>query len=130
MSEQPPHRPDFLEAYNAIEVPSPLLATKVLNDHVTITANNFFAAVEASLDMSPRTMAHFFTYSEEGNFAEGEYRKRFRRRGGQTLASLVYTHDIPRRHVAYFATYPLLATTEADIRAYQQMERIEFGLDA
>lgn len=139
----PLERPDFLVAYNAVEVPDVLVSQDAIDEHVREVANDFFEAVYSSLDLSPRTLGGFFereykmlvphhappVSSAERVTATDDYQERFRRVGGQILASVTYVRSDSNYQYAHFSKFPILPRTEDDIRAYQQLERIELGLE-
>lgn len=136
-------RPDFLNAYTAVEVPAPTLSMDAIDEQVGEVSDKFFDDVRDSLDLSYRSLGHLFeidykmlvpsyplgTAAEHMVQASDDYLKRFMRRGGQTLASVLYTRDDFNYQIAHFAKFPLLSKTEADIRSFQQLERIELGLE-
>lgn len=136
-------RPNFLDAYNAVEVPAPMLSMDAIDEQVAEVSNTFFDNVRDSLDLSYRSLEHLFeieykmlvpsypsgTAAEHMVLASDDYLKLFQRRGGQALASVLYTRDDFNYQIAHFAKFPLLAKTEEEIRAFQLMERIEIGLE-
>lgn len=136
-------RPDFLVAYNAVEVPNTMHSMDAIDEEVREVADAFFEKVSSSLDLSPRTLGHLFeieyrmlvrdypTGARPEDMVRGsdDYVQRFRRQGGQTLASVMYTRDDANFQDAHFAKYSLSPRTIDDIRSFQHLERIEFGLE-
>lgn len=136
-------RPDFLVAYNAVEVPDTMHSMDANDEEVRAASEKFFEAVSSSLDLSPRTLGHLFeieyrmlvrdspsgAHPEDMIRGSDDYVQRFRRQGGQTLAAIMYTRDDPNYQDAHFAKYSLRPKTIDDIRSFQQLERIEFGLE-
>jgi hypothetical protein len=132
-------RPDFLVAYNAVEVPPTIVSQDAIDEQVRLAEEIFFAAIQASLDLSPRTVGVFFeierrllvrqAHAEEGYFGTDDYQHRFRKSGQQILASVTYIRDDLNYQIAHFAKYPLLQGTEHGIRELQRLERIEFGIE-
>ena len=136
-------RPDFLKAYDAVEVPTTMHSMDAIDEQVRDTSDAFFEAIRDSLDLSSRSLVHLFeidyrmlvpmygegTPAQEKVIASDDYIRVFRRRGGQTLASIMYTRDDPNYQDAHFAKYPLRPVTIEQIRAFQKMERIELGLE-
>lgn len=141
--EKPRERPDFLVAYNAVEAPDTMVSQDAVDPQVNETVDTFFEAVYSSLDLSPRTLGHFFERegkmlvpryenditSSERVYATDDYQERFRRRGHQILAAVTYIRDDFNYQIAHFSKFPLTPPTEKAIRDLQQMERIEFGLE-
>jgi len=132
-------RPDFLVAYNAVEVPPTLLSQDAIDEDVHLVYRTFFGAIRDSLDLSPRTLTHFFQierrlvitqeHADAGYFGTEDYQTRFRKTGQQILASVTYERDDLNYQIAHFAKYPLLEGTVRSIRELQQLERIELGLE-
>ncbi len=132
-------RPDFLVAYNAVEVPATILSQDAIDEEVNTIKENFFAEIRDSLDLSPRTLEHFFdverrlivrqSHAEQGYFGTDDYQTHFRRTGHQILASVTYMRDDFNYQVAHFAKHTLLEDTVSGIRELQQLERIEFGIE-
>ena len=132
-------RPDFLEVYNAIEVPDPLVTMDASDPIVSKTVDTFFEAVQDSLDVSPRSLAGFFEYDYQMlvpmTVAKHEYRETndfiqiFRKKGYQVLAAVTYTRDDFNAQITQFSKYPLLPPTVVTIRELQHLERIEAGLE-
>ena len=132
-------RPDFINAYNAVQVPETLVSMDAIDEQVRSTQDSFFAAISDSLDLSSRTVGHFFEierrlllrdeHVQEGYYGTDDYQERFRKTGQQILASVTYIRDDWNYQVAHFAKYPLLEGTVRNIRELQQLERIEFGIE-
>jgi hypothetical protein len=138
-----PERPDFLSAYNAVEVPAPLLSMDAIDEQVRETTDTFFDSVIRSLDLSPLVMGNFFEIKwktltpmyedsvpyESRVHGTDDYIQMLRKQGSQTLAAVMYTRDDFNYQIAHFAKYPLLAKTEKEIRELQRLERIVSGLE-
>ena len=136
-------RPDFLEAYTAVEVQGVMRSMDATDTLVVAVSNTFFTAIRTSLDISPRSLSHLFEieqkaltpiYPEERSpehmvRTSDEYIRKFKRRGGQTLASILYTRDDFNYQDVHFAKYPLLPITEEEIRTFQHLELVEDGIE-
>ncbi len=136
-------RPDFLVAYKAVEVPDTMRSMDAIDEEVRGVSDAFFEAIGNSLDLSPRTLGGLFeieyrmlvrdypTGARPEDMIRGsdDYIRKFKRQGGQTLASVMYTRDDVNYQDAHFAKYSLRPKTIADIRSFQQFERIENGLE-
>ena len=136
-------RPDFLDAYTAVEVPAPMRSMDAIDEQVAEVSNTFFDEIRDSLDLSYRSLQHLFeiehkmlvppyprgTAPEHTVRASDDYLKVFQRRGGQALASVLYMRDDANFQIAHFSKFSLLPQTEEEIRAFQHMERIEIGLE-
>lgn len=136
-------RPDFLVAYNAVEVPDTMHSMDAIDEEVRIASDTFFENISNSLDLSPRTLEHLFeieyrmqvrdypTGARPEDMVRGsdDYVRKFKRQGGQTLAAIMYTRDDNNFQDAHFAKYSLRPKTVDDIRSFQHLERIEFGIE-
>lgn len=136
-------RPDFLVAYNAVEVPETMHSMDAIDEQVRVASDTFFENVSNSLDLSPRTLGHLFeieyrmlvrdypTGARPEDMVRGsdDYVRKFKRQGGQTLAAIIYTRDDNNFQDAHFAKYSLRPKTVDDIRSFQHLERIEFGIE-
>lgn len=132
-------RPDFLEAYNAVVVPEPLVSMDAIDEHVHATADRFFAEVRTALDLGSHTVATFFEIEdkmlvtphgpEKEVRGSDDFMHLFQRRGGQAIASVLYQRDSFNFQIAQFAKYPLLPRTIEEIREFQRLEQIIHGLE-
>lgn len=136
-------RPDFLIAYNAVEVPPTMRVQDAIDEQLRTTTDTFFENIYSSLDLSPRTLGGFFEFKfntlvplyEDDRPDSDKVRvtddmvHSFRRKGSQALAAVMSIRDDPNYTIAHFAKYPLLPQTEDLIRDLQRLERIELGLE-
>ncbi len=136
-------RPNFVDAYNAVEVPAPLLSTDAIDEHVTLTTNRFFDAIMESLDLSPLAMQYALEFKwktltpmyedsvpyEQRVHGTDDYIQMLRKQGSQTLAAVMYTRDDFNYQIAHYTKYPLLSKTEAELRELHRLERIISGLE-
>lgn len=132
-------RPDFLVAYNAVEVPATRVSADAIDEHVYELERCFMGEIRASLDLSDFALEHFFVeersllvrpeHAEQGYFDTDDYQLRYRKCGQQILASVTYTRDDFNYQVAHFAKYPLTDHTVESIRELQRIERIVAGLE-
>ncbi|UTX51225.1 hypothetical protein KI440_03385 [Candidatus Saccharibacteria bacterium TM7i] len=137
-----PERPDFMRAFEAVEVPP----TVVLQDAIEASAlqEAYLSNIQNSLDLSPRTLAYFFEYetklllpsAKEEALRRGEtgimtddYITLFRRRGHQVLASVMLIRDDFNYSVVHFAKHPITEWAAESIRELQLLERLEAGLE-
>ena len=119
-------RPDFLQAYEAVVVPRALNLEKAQEGEADRAAEHFFETIEASLDLSRRSLAELFEYSTvEAGLA---YQKTFQRVGDQAIASVLFAHR-GQRHRLFFSKSPLEQSTIDDIHAFQILERLEWGIE-
>lgn len=119
-------RPDFLQAYEAVEVPKPLNLERAREGEARETVEHFFETIETSLDLSQRSLANLFEYSTVE--AGLSYQKTFQRMGGQAIASVLYVHRAQRERL-FFSKARLEEPTIDDIRAFQLFERLESGIE-
>lgn len=132
-------RPDFLTAYNAVEVPDPLVTIDAGNEEVHGIATDFFESIQSSLDLSPRSLEGFFEYdlkmlapliASKHEYQESDdYIRTFRKKGGQALAAVMYMRDDFNNQITHFSKYRLRSSTITTIRELQHLERIEAGLE-
>ena len=109
-------RPDFLDAYTAVEVPAPMRSMDAIDEQVTEVSNTFFDELRDSLDLSYRSLQHLFEIEHkmlvpplQANAApehivqaSDDYLKVFQRRGGQALASVLYTRDDANFQIVHY----------------------------
>lgn len=132
-------RPDFIDAYNAVEVPDPMVTQDASDSYVSDTVNAYFEAVQNSLGLGARSLGGFFEYdykmlaplirSGREYPDTNDFIQIFRKKGYQVLAAVTYMRDDFNAQITQFAKYPLLDPTITTIRELQHLERIEDGLE-
>lgn len=136
-------RADFLLAFNAVEVPAPILTTDVIDTQAIAATNTFFQDVERSLDLGPRTLDAFFErdiviltsaaepkpLSSEYVRPEDDYMAMYKKCGGQVIASVLFLRNDLRHQIAHFTKYQLLPATVDEIRELQYFDDVTHGLE-
>ena len=136
-----PQYPDFIKAFNAVEVPP----ATVFQDAIEAEGLRctYLEDIKNTLDLSPRTLDAFFEQETkllfpldredairrgESGIMTDDTITLFRYRGRQVLASAMLIRDEYNYSVLHCAKYPIMEQAAEDIRAYQQLERIEADL--
>lgn len=128
-------RPDFLDTYTAIEVPTPILSTSEQDAVATEAIEAFFQTIRSSLGLSEVALQDFFEQekrsmngadsvvpSEEGLQDSIEV---FKRRGGQIIASVLRMSDAPGTLTTRFKRHHLLDETYQAIYDFRSLESSE-----
>lgn len=134
---------DFLELYEAVEVPDPVLTIDAIDPLAIETTEAFFRNIQNSLQLGAGSLDLFFerdmamlvpayeigTPSSERVRATDDFLAVFKKRGQQVIASVLAVRDDFNYQVTHFTKYPLLPQTIEDIRELQRFERINHGLE-
>ncbi len=136
-----PQYPDFIEAFNAVEVPPATVFQDAVDAEDLKRA--YLEDIKNSLDLSPRTLDAFFKQETkllfpldredairrgESGIMTDDSITLLRYCGRQALASVMLIRDDYNYSVLHCAKYPIIERVAQDIRAYQHLERIEAGL--
>jgi len=132
-------RPNFMKAYDAVEVPAPIFFKRTQETQVNVISGAFFDAIQSSLDLGSHSLDTFFEMEIQGveplDFAlpdpdheAQELIHSFRRKGGQTLAAVLYTQGDAHYKIAHFTKYPIHPDMETEIHVMQNVERTVDGL--
>lgn len=114
-------RPDFLDAYNGVEVPAAIHASQMTGEQMAEVVEAFFSDVQNSLDVGSSMLEEYFE-RETSHEARVET---FRRRGGQAIAAVFTTFDPPGNRVAtVFSKYELSELAQAELRTWQVLSSI------
>ncbi|MGV9002329.1 MAG: hypothetical protein ACOH18_05245 [Candidatus Saccharimonadaceae bacterium] len=132
---------DLLKDYSEVVVPKPMHSIDAIDERVSRITDAFFKDIRTSLYLEYRSLGYLFeidyqmlvpsypidTPYEEMVRATNDYLQTLKRRGGQTLAAVLYTRTDFNQQIVHFSKFPLLPETVEDIRAFQLLERIELG---
>ncbi len=132
-------RPDFLEAYNAVEVPAPIVSTESPDEEADEAVDTFFRSVQSALGLGDLTYSELFERVTRPISNASEIQQRhevqsdslevFRRRGGQVIASVLRISEAPESQTIRFAKYEPTKETQQMIRDLQYLIDINHGLE-